>query len=151
MKKVFFIVVGAILLGACVTTQTQDETTTNVKPKRAYPNYNIPSSKDKAIKGLEGCTKEFAFEVMGLPTGEKVIDGKKYYEWSMRNGSCIVNADVNDNGIVEKIYYQETRRNCEHMSLRIKNYYYNNPAQNEQTCPNRTDLQGNHYIKERKK
>jgi len=151
MKKILIICIFVGLLGACVTTQTQDEKITTTQPKRAYHNYNIPNSVDKAIKGLEGCTKEFAFEVMGLPTGERIVDGKKYFEWNIRKGYCIVNADIDANGIVEKIYYQEIKRNCQHMYLRITNYYYSNPAQNEVTCPNRTDLQGNHYIKERKK
>ena len=147
MKKIFFLVAGVILLGACETTQTQDETTTNVQPKRAYPNYNIPNSTNKAIKGLEGCTKEFAFDVMGLPTGERTVDGKKYFEWSIRKGHCVIDANINKNGIIEGIYYQENRGQCEHMYVRIVNYYRQNPAQNEQTCPNRTDLQGNHYNK----
>ena len=151
MKKIITLLLGLGLLGACVTTESQEGTTINARPKPAYPTYNLPSSVDKAIKGLEGCTKEFAFEVMGLPSGEKTIDGKKYFEWDVRNASCVVNANINNQGLVEKIYYQDTRKACEHMYVRIINYYRQNPAQSAQTCPNRTDLQGNHRIQERKK
>ena len=115
--------------------------------KRPYPTYNIPRSVDKIINGFEGCTKEFAFEVMGLPTSEKIIDGKKYFEWNIRKGTCIVNAEINDDGIIENIYYSDTRNQCKHMYVRIVRYYRQHPAQNEQTCPNRTDLHGNHRNK----
>ncbi|MBP5429568.1 MAG: hypothetical protein J6Y25_01580 [Elusimicrobiaceae bacterium] len=147
MKKLFIFIITTVLLGACITTNSKNETTATAKPKPTYRKYNIPNSTNKAIEGLEGCTKEFAFNVMGIPTREKIIDGKKYFEWSIRNASCIVDANVNDEGIIENIYYQDTRNECEHMYLRIVNYYRKNPAQSEQTCPNRTDLQGNHYNK----
>ena len=149
MKKIFIVVVLTCLLSACATTTKENTAVPAATPKNesTYPTYNIPRSVDKIIKGLEGCTKEFAFDVMGLPSGEKTVDGKKYFEWSVRNDSCIVHAYVNDDGIIEKIYYQDTRNACKHMHLRITNYYYKHPAQSEQTCPNRTDLQGNHRNK----
>ena len=147
MKKIIVCIVTAILLNACVAASSEKETTVTAKPKLPYPKHNTPRSVNSAIKGLEGCTKEFAFEVMGLPSGEKIIDGKKYFEWDVRNASCIVNANIDNNGIVEKIYYQDTRDACEHMYVRILNYYRQNPAQSKETCPNRIDLQGNHYNK----
>ena len=146
MRKFVVFIITAILLCSCGTTSKQDATT-NVKSKPTYPKYNIPRSVDKIIKGLEGCTKEFAFDVMGLPDGEKIIDEKKYFEWNIRKGTCIIDANVNAAGIREEIYYKDTRNACAHAYVRIVNYYKQNSAQNEQTCPNRTDLQGNHYIK----
>ena len=145
MKKLFVLFLLAVSVSACATA---DKTPTE-KPvqKRTYPQINIPYSVEKSIKGLEGCTKEFAFEVMGLATGEKTIDGKKYFEWNLRNGGCIVDASIDDNGIVEKIYYQYTRQECVHMKLRITQYYRTHPAQSPETCPNRTDFQGDHRIK----
>ena len=142
MKKIIALFLCLGLLGACATTGEQ--TTEKSKTTRAYPNYNIPRNVDKIIRGLEGCKKEFAFETMGLPSGERTVDGKKYFEWSIRKGTCIVNAYSNDDGIIEKIYYQDVKNACAYMYVRIVNYYKQNPAQSQETCPNRTDLHGKH-------
>ena len=71
MKKLIIFTLFIGLLGAC---SSSNNTTSN----STYPRYNIPRSVDKIIKGLEGCKKEFVFEVMGLPDDEKIIDEKIY-------------------------------------------------------------------------
>lgn len=146
MKKIIFLVIFSCLLSACVTSTTKQASQKD-HAKPAYPNYNIPRNVDKIIKGLEGCKKEFAFETIGLPTGEKTIDGKKYFEWSFMKGRCVVHANVNESNIIDHIYYSDYKGYCEHIYVRLVRYYRTHPAQSSETCPNRTDLQGNHSIK----
>ena len=146
MKKIITLLLCLGVLGACATTNEQTDKKQQAKRTYTSYKYNIPRSVDKSIRGLEGCTKGFAFDVMGLPTGERTVDGKKYFEWSIRKGTCVVNAYINNAGIAEKIYYQDIKNACEHMYVRIVNYYKQNPAQNEQTCPNRTEFYGKSVI-----
>lgn len=153
MKKIFFLVAGVVLLGACETTQTQDET----QPTQyTYQRSNIPNSAEKIIKGLEGCTKEFTFETMGLPMGERTIDGERYFEWgitttrypeNVKQTTCTVNAHVDKKGIVDHIYYNNIDNGCNSIYVQMVRYYRTHPAQNEKTCPNRTYFQGNPNIK----
>lgn len=153
MKKVIIFLFLATFLGACPARTTQPTTT-----QRQTYSVNIPRSVDKIIKGLEGCTKEFVFEVMGLPNDEKIIDNKKYFYWE-QNGSatgvwtgensynCTIHAQVNNQGIIENISYNNVRNGCKYKYVQIVRYYRTHPAQSPRTCPNRTDFQGNHNIK----
>ena len=73
MKKILLFLLANLQLGcAFFTIQPAPQ-------REPDTSYNIPRSVDKIIKGLEGCTKEFVFEAMGLPDDEKIIDGKKYF------------------------------------------------------------------------
>ncbi|MBO4675648.1 MAG: hypothetical protein J5601_06175, partial [Elusimicrobiaceae bacterium] len=107
MKKIFFLFLLLGLLSACSMNQQTEEQTENL-----IPSANIPRSVDKIIKGLEGCTKEFAFEAMGLPMGEKTIDGKKYFEWgittrypeNIERTTCTVHAHTDNAGVIDHIY-----------------------------------------------
>ena len=146
MKKILFLVVFTSLLTACSTSETKQDLQV-AKAKPAYPNYNIPHNVEKIIKGLEGCTKEFTFEVMGLPKAEKTIDSEKYFEWALDKNACVVNAHVNSSNIIDRIYYTEVKDKCRHIYVQIVRYYRTHRAQSPETCPNRTDLQGNHSIK----
>lgn len=158
MKKIITSLFFIGLLSACSTTPSTMKQETQSKP--AYPKYNIPSSTDKIIKGLEGCKKEFVFKVMGLPTGEKVIDNTKYLEWSINTKyypeniertTCTIHAHINNIGIADQIYYNDVsdwnNNGCKTFYLRIARYYDSHPAQSSETCPDRTDLQGNHLNK----
>ena len=159
MKKILFLVVFTSLLTACSTSKTKQDLQV-AKAKPAYPNYNIPRNVEKIIKGLEGCTKEFVFEVMGLPDDEKTIAGTKYFYWELNanttafwtgsNNSqhCTIHAQVDENNkIIDHISYNDIRNGCKYIYVQIVRYYRTHPAQSPETCPNRTDLQGNHSIK----
>lgn len=158
MKKIIVLIIFSSLLSACVTSTTKQSSQKN-QAKPAYPNYNIPRNVDKIIKGLEGCKKEFVFEVMGLPDDEKIIDEKKYFYWTLNGSStgfwagdtnshhCTIHAQVNDDGIINQIFYTSLRNGCKYRYVQIVRYYRTHPAQSPETCPNRTDLQGNHSIK----
>ena len=157
MKKIITLLLLVGILGACASSTTKQEAKSS-QQKSAYPNYNIPRNVEKIIEGLEGCKKEFAFEAMGLPDDEKIIDGKTYFYWALNTSStnfwgdtnsqhCTIHAQVNDNGIIEKIYYKNLKNGCKHKYIQIVRYYRTHPAQSPETCPNRTDLQGNHSIK----
>ncbi|MGN0023920.1 MAG: hypothetical protein ACI351_00610 [Candidatus Avelusimicrobium sp.] len=153
MKKILLFLLANLQLGcAFFTIQPAPQ-------REPDTSYNIPRSIDKIIKGLEGCTKEFVFEAMGLPDDEKIIDGKKYFYWSLNENStgfwtgevnshhCTIHAQVNNEGIIENISYTDFRNGCKYRYAQIVRYYRTHPAQSPQTCPNRTDLQGNHNIK----
>ena len=159
MKKMIMLFLFVGLLEACATN-TASTTKKETQPKPAYPKYNVPSSPDKSIKGLEGCKKEFVFEVMGLPTAEKVIDNTKYLEWSIatkyypentEKTTCTIHVHINSEGIADKIYYNHVsnwgEEGCQTFHHQITRYYHTHPAQSPETCPNRTDLQGNHFNK----
>ncbi len=147
MKKIILFALSFSCLGACVTTQNQTEPDTPRVQSVSWQRTRYPRSVDQSIKGLEGCTKDFAFEVLGLPTGERTIDGKKYFEWELRKRSCVIDALVSKRGIIDHIYYNDIKNQCVHMYTRIIRYYRTHPAQNKDTCPNRTDFQGNPNIK----
>ena len=152
MKKLIIFTLFIGLLGAC---SSSNNTTSN----STYPRYNIPRSVDKIIKGLEGCKKEFVFEVLGLPDDEKIIDEKKYFYWTMNTNDtsfwsgktkgfyCTIHAQVDENGIVDRIFYKDLSNGCKYRYVQIVRYYRQYPAQSPETCPNRIDLQGDHSIK----
>lgn len=151
MRKNTILFVGILLLAACSSTNTQTNVTQSSRPRT-----NIPNNVGKVIKGLEGCKKDFVFEVMGIPDQEKFIDGQKYFSWDLDGAgvnvftgggnkySCTVNAHINSTGIIDNISYNDYANGCKHIYVRIVRYYRANPPQSAETCPSRTDFQGIH-------
>ncbi|MBR4682543.1 MAG: hypothetical protein IKP06_04495 [Elusimicrobiaceae bacterium] len=153
MKKIITLLLCLGMLGACATTNEQ--TDKKQQAKRTYQADNIPRSIDKIIMSIEGCTKEFAFEAMGLPSGEKTIDGNKYFEWSIvttyypekvEKTTCTIHAHVDKKGIIDHVYYTNIADGCKSYYVQIVRYYRTHSAQSAQTCPNRTEFYGKSVI-----
>lgn len=158
MKKAIVPIFFLSLLLACSTQNKRDGQTVS-RPARVYQKtiQKAPNSITEAFSSLEGCSKEFVFDVLGLPT-EKAIDGKKYFYWELSGNNtnfwtgninsykCTIHAQMNQ-GVIESINYTTFGKGCNYIFADIVRYYTNH-NQDVQNCPNRNDFYGKFIITE---
>lgn len=160
MKKIFIFILFSILIMACSTENKQNKQEDPTLP-RTYQRAvkKIPNSVQKAFKSMEGCTKEFVFDVLGLPNDERTIDNQKYFYWEIDSNytsfwtgnnnqqNCIIHGKVNSKGIIEEVSYRDFRNGCNYIYADIVRYYARH-TQDELNCPNRKDLYGKFTVTE---
>lgn len=158
MKKIFVCILLLNILIAC-TTQNKQDGQRQYEPKTYQKTINkVPNSVNQAFSSLEGCTKDFIFDILGLPS-EKIIDNRKYYYWELSGNNtsfwtgninsykCAVHAQINEKGVVESVSYTTFGKGCNYIFANIVRYYTRH-TQDEHNCPNRNDFYGRFTVTE---
>lgn len=160
MKKIFIFILFSTLIMAC-TTENKQNRQEELSLTRTYQRTikKIPNSIQKTFQSMEGCTKEFVFNILGLPNDERTIDNQKYFYWEINSNytsfwtgnnnqqNCIIHGKVNNKGIIEEIAYRDFRKGCNYIYANIVRYYVSH-TQDEDNCPNRKDFYGKFTVTE---